>query len=440
MSDRRGTRLSAWAVPMLLAATPSVALAQSLLSATPQRVTNESLFGDNPASAKPGDDELQVNALFIYDMAVLSDEDLASDTEDQRTAIRPEARVEMLYAPDDDLQVFGAIEAGFDHDRRGSVSSDLARLELRELFVLVDDFLAKDFQLQIGRQDFEDKREWLYDSRIDGVRFAYDHRQWRIEVAWAREELVRSDLLHARTRKRPDNFIFHAEYELTRDWDLSAYAIRQADRTGRNLKPLTIGLQSEGRTGSVGHWLDLAMQRGTSGNRKLRSWAIDAGLTWRLSLPGKPTLIAGYARGSGGGDTTTDRKFRQTGLQDNEDRITGLGNVRYYGELLDPDLSNIRIATAGIGFRPGPTSSIEVIAHRYWQSTRDDGDIDGALLTAELDGDSSYIGTEIDVIGATRLTPTLGLEAKLGWFSAGTGLSAADRDAFLIKLRLVKRF
>ncbi|WP_298288596.1 alginate export family protein [Novosphingobium sp.] len=439
MSDRRNTRFSALLLAALLAGAPSAALAQSLLSATPPRVTNESLFGDNPASAKPGDDELQVNALLIYDMAILSDEDVSSSTSDQRTAIRPEARVEVLYAPDEDLQVFGAIEAGFDHDRRGTVTTNLARLELRELFVLFDDFLAKNFQLQIGRQDFEDKREWLYDSRIDGVRMAYDHRQWRVELAWVREELVRSDLLHARTRKRPDNFVFHAEYEVTRNWDLSAYAIRQADRTGRNLKPITVGLQSEGKTGAVGHWLELAMQRGKSGSRKLRSWAIDAGLTWSLPFRGTPTLIAGYARGSGGGDARIDGKFRQTGLQDNEDRISGLGNVRYYGELLDPDLSNIQIATAGIGFRPGPTSSVEVIAHRYWQSTRDDGDIAGALLTAEMDGDSRFIGTEIDVIGAIRLTPTLGLEAKLGWFKAGTGLSGANRDAFLAKFRLVKR-
>ena len=149
---------------------------------------------------------------------------------------------------------------------------------------------------QVGRQDVEDGREWLYDSRLDGIRVAYDHRQWRIEAMWGREELVRANLLKNQpVRRKVDNWLFHAEYEATPDWDISAYAIKQKDLRASNISPLTIGIQSEGRMGQIGHWLELAKQSGTSGTRKLRASAVDAGVIWQLPLPAKPALFAGYA-------------------------------------------------------------------------------------------------------------------------------------------------
>jgi alginate production protein len=128
-------------------------------------------------------------------------------------------------------------------------------------------------------------------------------------------------------------------------------------------------------------------------------------------------------------------------LQDNEDRITGLGNVKYYGELLDPDLSNIEIFTAGVGIRPSASSSLEIVAHKYRQAKLDDDDIRGSPISPELNGNSKDIGTEVDAILALRLGNGLGLESKLGWFSPGKAFDAPARDdAFFGKLRLVFRF
>lgn len=407
---------------------------------TKATVPDESLFGDNTVKLNEEDD-LQLSARLTIEGSFLDDVDLDRLTNDSQARIQPEARVDMLYTPDDDIEIVASVEAGFDLDWRTGQWNSIERLEIRELNILFDDFLAKDFQLQLGRQDVEDGREWLYDSRLDGIRVAYDHRQWRIEAMWGREELLRANLLKKEpVRRKFDNWIFHAEYEVTRDWDLSAYAIKQNDLRATNLSPLTIGIQSEGRTGQIGHWLELARQSGTSGTRKLRARAIDAGLIWHLPLPAKPALFAGYAHATGGGDATTDRSFRQTGLQDNEDRITGLGNVRYYGEALDPDLSNIEILTLGLGIRPTASSSLELIGHRYRQAKRDDDDVRGSPISAELTGDDRDIGTEIDLAFSTRLAKPLALEAKVGWFMPGKGFESGSKDAILAKIRVVFRF
>lgn len=423
--------LAIWALPLV----PQQVCAQTTVS-------DESLFGDNAVRGKDEVDSWNISGRVTFEASHLNDTDLDPATSDDDEArLQPEARVDVTYRPDDDVELLASVEAGYDHDRRGNEWQGAERLEIRELYLLLDDFLAKDFQLQVGRQDVEDGREWLYDTKLDGVRIAYDHRAWRIEAMWGREELVRSDLLHSNPgRDKIDTWLFHAEYEVTGDWDLAAYVVKQNDLRASNFSPLTMGVQSEGRTGAIGHWFELARQRGRIGTRGLKAWALDAGLIGYLPLPARPALIAGYARGSGGGDAAVARTFRQTGLQDNEDRITGLGNVRYYGEALDPDLSNLEIWTLGLGLRPWRTSSLELIAHRYRQVVRDDNDVRGSPISAELDGDNRDIGTEIDLALSARISRSAGLEAKLGWFRPGTGFAPTRKDAVLSKVRFVMRF
>lgn len=426
----------------------SAAAAATLLLAVPadaqtaaQQQTNEGLFGDN--RAKGDKRKFSVHGRVSFDLRSLINADLAGGSGHSRTVARPEARVELSYRPKKNVEVFASVEAGTDIIRDGGRWKSTENLELRELYVLVDHSIARQVEFQLGRQDFDDKREWLYDERLDAVRFAYDHKKWRIEAAYGREELLRKDLFHRnRGRRKVDNFLVHAQYELTPDWDVSAYVLKQKDRRASNVSPTFFGFQSVGAiTPRLGHWLEYSIQRGEAGSRKLRASAVDAGLIYRFGGKLKPAIFAGYARGSGGGNARTDHNFRQTGLQDNEDRLTGLGNVRYYGELLDPDLSNLKIMTLGAGIRPTAATSFEIVGHRYRQAKRDDDDIRGSPIDVELNGRSASIGTELDAILAARLARGLGLEAKLGWFRPGAGFDAnADDDAFFAKIRIVRRF
>jgi alginate production protein len=430
---------------------PFTAIAASLLCSAPALAqntngppdprTNESLFGDNRGPDEE-ENELSIDGRFSLGLQQLDNEELDS-TQTVRASVAPEARIDFTYRPDDDIEAYISFELGVDFDRDDGSWTTTERAELREAYLLIDDSIAKNVEFQIGRQDFEDGREWLYDERLDGVRLAYDHKEWRVEIGYGREELVPKDVFRGNPgRDKVDNFVFHAEYELTSDWDIAGYVMKQDDRLASNVSPLFFGVQSEGKIGSnFGHWFEFSLQRGTSGTRKLRGTALDVGAIYYLPATSKPAIFAGYARGSGGGNATTDRSFRQTGLQDNEDRITGLGNVKYYGELLDPDLSNIEIFTLGAGIRPSATSSLEIVAHKYRQAKLDDDDIRGSPISPNLNGDSKDIGLEVDAIAAVRLGNGLGLEAKLGWFSPGKAFDTPARDdAIFGKLRLVYRF
>ena len=98
-------------------------------------------------------------------------------------------------------------------------------------------------------------------------------------------------------------------------------------------------------------------------------WGLDFGGIWKLDTWAQPHLTLGYAIGSGdsGMTETSNSGFRQTGLQDNSERLEGVVSFGYYGELVDPDLSNLQIVSLGFGLRFLKKSSIDFMYHYYRQ-------------------------------------------------------------------------
>ena len=128
-------------------------------------------------------------------------------------------------------------------------------------------------------------------------------------------------------------------------------------------------------------------------------WGLDAGATWKPGGWGQPYLTLGYAFGSGnkGMQETHDTGFRQTGLQDNSDRMGGVVSFRYYGMLLDPELSNLHVLTAGLGFRLFEKSSIDFLYHRYRQAEAADF-LRDVGFKRDPTGQHKAIGQEWDLI------------------------------------------
>lgn len=449
MTYHRLGLMASTAAGLLMAASGAAAqVAAPQASTLPSRpdsgASNRGLFDDGRVEQKPGEEakKLRIAARVELEAQHLDNFDLDDDAASDVTRIAPELRVEVTYEPDDEFLAFLSLEVGETFERRqGDGWDSRGKIEVREAFLHFKDVI-EDVEIQVGRQRFDDGREWLYDERLDALRLIYDEGGLTVEASVARLGLAPIDLLHPKRRAKTDNFILRAEYELTGNWEVAAYALVQNDRTGDDESPTFFGLQSEGSlVGGLSHWLELSLQRGHDNDRKLRGNAIDAGLIYGFSAPLKPALFVGFARGSGGRTGRSDRNFRQTGLQDNEDRITGLANVRYYGELLDPELSNLAIFTAGAGIRPTDASSLEVVWHKYRQVRLSEDSIRGSPIDVEPEGDHRKLGHEIDVIGALRLADHLGLEAKLGYFKPGKAFDDDRRDhALFVKTRLVYRF
>ena len=116
-------------------------------------------------------------------------------------------------------------------------------------------------------------------------------------------------------------------------------------------------------------------------------------------------------------------------MQSNEARFGGVTQFLAYGETLDPELSNLQIFTAGLGFRPAAGTFVDLVYHHY-RLNEIATEIRGSALTAEMNQIDSRlskdVGNALDIVlGFRNLFGVrgLGFEVRGGFFFPG--------DAFL---------
>lgn len=151
-----------------------------------------------------------------------------------------------------------------------------------------------------------------------------------------------------------------------------------------------------------------------SSERDVLGWAIDASVDVPLPVPADPLLTLGFAWGSGDDDTTDgdDGAFRETGLDSNYSKL-GLssGTLHNYGSVLRPDLSNLLVATAGIGVPLLNASDISFFYHRYWLDEKS-GPLTASGIDAPLSGTDSDLGQAVDVLFDLNVSKELGLQGR----------------------------
>ena len=278
-------------------------------------------------------------------------------------------------------------------------------------------------RLQVGRQDFDEEREWLYDEVLDGARAVLQHGGFEVEAfaAAGREFLAVDNGLE-------DNYFLGGvgRYHLDGEHRVSAYAVQRIDSTARNFEPFLVGMRSWSRPwNGLGHWIELAHAGGYSGFQKIDGYAVDLGAMWRFDTAWRPTLAAGYAWGSGVRDGR-GFGFRQLGIQDNNAKFGGVTSFRYYGEVLEPELSNLELWTLGFGVRPARRFAVDVVLHAYRQDVASQLLV-GSKLRNRPNGASRDLGLGADIILGYRPSRSLSFELVGGRFDPGDAFD--DHDA-----------
>jgi len=360
------------------------------------------------------------------------------DLDDRREQDRRDTAVSIrgrfLLAPGE-AGLSGQLEVRYTHvwandDLLGRFNVNNTRLG--ESFIYYDDPFKVDFDIQAGRLDFDDRREWLYDQNLDGLRI-----YWNI-AGWLAELSVTTTLSDGKLRdENTNNYI---AYLSNIDRRFAAYVIhRDTDLSGFKEKVTHLGVRSflewppEHES-----WMELSYIDGTRGSTKLGAWGLDIGTT--RSIGERWYLTASWAFGQGDSNTGngTDGNFRQTRMQDNNGKFGGVTSFRYYGELIDPELANMHIGTLGIGFRFTEKSSIDLVGHYYVQDKAVrriiDSDID-----QKPNGIDRELGWELDAIIGWRPVRAWDFELVLGRFKPGKAFRIRD-DAWVGKLQIRYRY
>lgn len=285
----------------------------------------------------------------------------------------------------------------------------------------------RDVAVQIGRQDFDEPREWLYDENLDAVRIHAQRGATRSELSVSRRWNVDSKRLTDWT-----NYMVILRRSVAPRWDTEAYVIHRRHPNGQD--PIWMGLRSRGRLKSgVRHWVELASLSGSLEGTERSAWAFDLGLRIRLERRTRLSVTAGWAVGSGGDDARGT--FRQTLLQDNNDKFAGVSSTKYYGELLEPELSNLSVRTLALGLRPTRHSSVDVIYHGFAQR-RAFARLENTNLGMRPRGREPDLGTEWDVVVAFEEIPRLDLEYVFARFRPGPAFDSSAGPATFHKLSI----
>lgn len=379
--------------------------------------------------------KLKIEITLETRIDVQNNRDLDSAEDDSLSVLDPDLSVEVLYKATDYFELFTEIEAArtftLAHGDGISSPSHDEELNLKQLYFDLEDLPIDKLRLRFGRQEFEDKREWLYDQELDGLHLFYELGKWSAELSATRLSTFRENLLTNDDYDEHLNFYMaYGSYQPVRQHEFNAYTILIDDRSQASTEQALLGLRSKGTLlDRIDYWTELATVRGQDKGVDLRGYALELGATYRFTTVFSPSLSLAYAFGSGDSNSedSLDRSFRQTGIQDNTGRFNGVEDFQFYGEALDPELSNIHIITAGLGIRPTKKSSLDLVYHHYHQDKAAEGKLRDAWIREETLGESRDLGQGLDIIVGYREVRNLQLYARYGLFFPGEAF-ADDAD------------
>ncbi|MFQ5543664.1 MAG: alginate export family protein [Nitrospiria bacterium] len=338
------------------------------------------------------------------------------------------------------LELFGevGIEHQITHEKDESKTSDETDLELKQGSFNWKSFLHPSLRLQVGRQKFKDFREWIYDENLDAVRLYYVEGPLELQLSLSTNLIDPEDV-----EDEINNIILFGIYDIWKKDKIAAYIVNrqgQFDEDDPDFNLTSVGVSLKGKSiKNQKYWLDAAIVTGDEKAKDVQGYGFDLGWTSRFKYRFKPAITIGYAFGSGDHtpDNNKDKAFRQTGLQDNSTKFRGKSKVKLYGELFEPELSNLMIGTIGIGIRPIKNGSIDLVYHHYrqvWALQERKNDLRDVGIKEDPNGESRDLGDEVDIIFGWKVSDKIKIEALAAYFLPGTAFPDTD-NAFLAKVK-----
>jgi hypothetical protein len=418
-----------------------------------------------------------------YEFQPRYEEDFALDEDepDDLAGIDQEIKVELFYNIADSVALFIQGKAFYEADlyAESGEREYIRGVGWSQTWLLLSHLFGTDFNVQLGRQKFADRRQWWWNDEVDSFRLDYLRDDIHAEIAVAEQLAVKSsdeegidpvredlllvlgDAIWTWAEKQELGVFFLSQFDHSKT-EGPGEIIEEASEDDSDADLFWVGGRAFGKykrkgVGKFTYWLDIAAVLGeeTAINfedadpgrlrvdnletRDIRGWGLDVGLLWRTKLPFEPSIAMGYARGSADSnpDDGVDTAYRQSGLHRNRVKFEGEQRFRYYGELLRPELSNLEIWTFAIGVPLFESSSIDLLYHNYNQ-VRPDSFLRDTKLDAEPTGLDSDLGEEVDLIVSLDESEHYQTQFGAGLFFSGDAfgpLSGETAATLFLKLR-----
>ncbi len=393
---------------------------------------------------------------------LLVDSDRAlTRTDVDRVRLDHAVELELFWRVTNTVAVFVEGQAGYESElyREGGDTEGVGTVEGGQAWIYWANVFGSGVGIQLGRQRFRETREWWWDENLDALRLRWAGTKLAAELSIAKPVHDKRFFSGVNDPEKDGQqlVLVTTSWAWSPDHRIDLFGLWQNDTSPReavgtriegdredesDLSAVWFGVRSSGDfaddVGSGHYWIDVAGVKGVENlydfqpagrtrsvvsqhrQSRLMAWAADLGVTIGSHSRYSPAITLSYAFGSGDKDPDDDvnHEFRQTNLRDNNGRFEGVSRFRYYGELFRPELSNLHIVTAGLGWPLFGSSSIDFVWHRYHQFTTSNRLRDTRLRTSPS-GLKGNLGDEFDLILALEEWNRLEVELVGALFRSG---------------------
>jgi alginate production protein len=378
--------------------------------------------------------------------------DLDDAEKDAFSYIEPKINLEFEAEPIDQFKAVLEVEASLREviEDDNNDNKNERKLKTKQAYILFEPDNT-DLSLIAGRQSIDDEMEWLIDEHLDGARLTLEAKPFGFDAYVGRKSLVNLSTPDE-IEERVTNYAAFLQYKFDEKNLASAYVFfRDGDRfvddgeiTEEDL--LFLGVQSIGKLNAqTSYWFNAAYLTGDrrEGDAKetISAFGGDLGATYVFDAKLDPSLTLGFAYGSGDSNTddSVDRTFRQTGLHDNSHTFNGVTSFSYLGQVLEPEIGNLMVFTAGVGINPSEKSSLDLVYHYYRQVEASDDLVD-SNLDMDPSGDSTDIGHGLDLVFGYREIENVAIKAGVGVFMPGRAFPDSSGAAYFGKIEMTYSF
>lgn len=295
------------------------------------------------------------------------------------------------------IMAFGHVELDIRQKTTHSKSYPTkSKLKVKEALLSVR--LTDNQTISAGRLRFADTNKSMADASVDGVHYAFKTPDSALELALFRDVF----------KDRGTYAMLHAT-RFSKTQSTGFYVL--AEENGQDQRLHLAAYLNRKPTSDLSYTLNGAAVFGDAANGETAGFAVDFRAMKSFSdQPGKPQITFGFAAGTKG--------YRPSGLQSNKTYDGGQTQFHRFGYVFQPELTNMAIATIGLGLRPSRKFSLDLYGHAYSQLSRSTQSPD-ARVSGAVTGRSTYLGSEVSLVGAWRPNKKSKVEFGVGVFKPG---------------------
>ena len=355
-------------------------------------------------------------------------------------------------------------------------------IEIRRFRLLGEYIFGSQYwSAELGRKRLRSRNGWLFDDELDFLELNYNSTLLDFELgaaSWLWDGLLGAGTENLDTDQRIETsgatfFFANLQYQWHKDHYLQLDLLHERFDNPLNvpntitnnsvlrrdsrlwwLKASAYGMDDDGDD-EFEYWVDAALVAGEKTTLELvngvvqlpRIQQVDRGLAIQLGLLRRFDhkrwgigLTAAFADAEQfEGDT--DNSYLQPVVATNRRKIFGKRARRYYGELLAPQLQNMKIVSLHAGYAFHPDLWLELSWHHYWQDRPSELQFI-SRLGFNPNGINSKIGRNLELFLGGNITPDTQVEliASVLWADDAWYLVTDDNKAYRLQVLVETRW